>query len=192
MEQKLDLRVVKTYKLLHQAFDELLEKKSIDQITVGELCEKAMIRKTTFYLHFQDKYDYFNHYLIEVKEEFKRNVTTKIDINNFHEYSVETLHEMFQLLQRHRKTLVKLKNNDRMSFLYQALEKQIALEFQNVLLALDPAMAELDLQLMVSFYSGGLINILSWWLDHPDEIDENIISQRLVELVPLSIKKSQR
>ena len=66
MEQKLDLRVIKTYKSLHQAFTELLEKNSLEEITVGELCEKAMIRKTTFYLHFQDKYDYFDHYLIEL------------------------------------------------------------------------------------------------------------------------------
>ena len=185
----MDLRVVKTYKLLHQAFTELLEEKTFEEMTVGELCERAMIRKTTFYLHFQDKYEYFNYYLTELKEEFKSNASSKTNINNFPEYSIQMLHEMFQFAQEHKSILNNLKNSNRMSFLYQSLEKQISLEFYTILSKLDLDLSEYDLHMIVSFYSGGLINVIYWWITNPIEVDENAITQKLVDLIPLPVPK---
>ena len=60
MEQKMDLRIRKTYLALHSAFTQLLEERKFEDITVNELCDRAMIRRTTFYKHFADKFDYFS------------------------------------------------------------------------------------------------------------------------------------
>ena len=49
MEEKMDLRIKKTYLSLHNAFVELLEEKCFEELTVNELCDRAMIRRTTFY-----------------------------------------------------------------------------------------------------------------------------------------------
>lgn len=38
-------------------FEELLEQKSFDNISVNEIVEKCEISRTTFYHHFKDKYD---------------------------------------------------------------------------------------------------------------------------------------
>ena len=51
----MDLRVQKTYRALFGAFTELLEEHRFEDITVAMLCERAMIRRTTFYKHFADK-----------------------------------------------------------------------------------------------------------------------------------------
>ena len=53
----MDLRVKKTYKLLSDALLKLLEEKNFDEIKLTEICELAMVHKTTFYNHFNDKYD---------------------------------------------------------------------------------------------------------------------------------------
>lgn len=53
---KWDLRVQKTYKLLHTSLITLLEKQSFDEITVQAICDEAMVHRTTFYAHFEDKY----------------------------------------------------------------------------------------------------------------------------------------
>lgn len=50
--EKIDLRVVKTKENITHSFLELLEKKSIEKITVKELCEKARISRNTFYQHY--------------------------------------------------------------------------------------------------------------------------------------------
>ena len=67
MEKKSDLRVMKTYEALIRAFEELLTVKTFDDITVNELCERAMIRRPTFYSHFEDKYDFLRFYLNEIQ-----------------------------------------------------------------------------------------------------------------------------
>ena len=73
MEKNLDLRIQKTYLDLHNAFTDLLEQKHFENITVNELCEKAMIRRTTFYKHFADKYEYFTFYMKEIAHDFYLN-----------------------------------------------------------------------------------------------------------------------
>ena len=54
MEKKLDFRIEKTYMSLHNAFTTLIEERHFEDFTVNDLCERAMIRRTTFYKHFAD------------------------------------------------------------------------------------------------------------------------------------------
>lgn len=53
----MDLRIKKTYRALFDAFTELLEEHRFEDLTVAMLCDRAMIRRTTFYKHFRDKND---------------------------------------------------------------------------------------------------------------------------------------
>ena len=46
-----------TKKLIMDAFNELLEKKPFEKITVEEVCAHAGISKPTFYRYYRDKYD---------------------------------------------------------------------------------------------------------------------------------------
>jgi len=51
-----DLRTIRTYKLLKDSLLELLSKDSFDNIKVNDICNLAMVHRTTFYSHFADKY----------------------------------------------------------------------------------------------------------------------------------------
>lgn len=62
----MDLRIKKTYRALFDAFTELLEEHRFEGLTVAMLCDRAMIRRTTFYKHFRDKNDYFAFYIDEL------------------------------------------------------------------------------------------------------------------------------
>ena len=52
----MDLRIEKTKKAIRSAFIELRAKKSLEKITVKELCSLAYINKSTFYAHYEDIY----------------------------------------------------------------------------------------------------------------------------------------
>ncbi len=52
-----DLRVRRTRKLLREALIALIEERSFDAITVGEIAERAMVSRAAFYRYYQDKYD---------------------------------------------------------------------------------------------------------------------------------------
>jgi len=57
METNEDLRVIRTRKLIKSAFLELMQTVGFERITVQSLSQKAMINRSTFYLHYSDKYD---------------------------------------------------------------------------------------------------------------------------------------
>ena len=42
MEEKMDLRIRKTYLALHNAFTQLLEEKKFEDFTVNELCHQLL------------------------------------------------------------------------------------------------------------------------------------------------------
>ena len=52
-----DRRVRKTKKAIHDVFCEMAKEKKLNEITIKELCLKADINKSTFYLHYHDIYD---------------------------------------------------------------------------------------------------------------------------------------
>lgn len=52
----MDIRIQKTEAAIKNAFLELRAQKSVEKITVKELCRKAQINKSTFYTHYADIY----------------------------------------------------------------------------------------------------------------------------------------
>lgn len=74
MGKKVDRRIQKTRKTIKKAFVELLNKKSLEEISVYHIAEEADINRGTFYLHYQDKFDLFEKYIDELLEELISNV----------------------------------------------------------------------------------------------------------------------
>src|SRR5215472_8900787 len=55
-EEQGDLRVRRTRKLLWEALMAELSERAFEEITVKEICERAMVHRSTFYKHYEDKY----------------------------------------------------------------------------------------------------------------------------------------
>src|SRR5216683_4012760 len=51
-----DLRIRRTHKLLWEALMTELSLRPFEEITVKEICERAMVHRSTFYKHYEDKY----------------------------------------------------------------------------------------------------------------------------------------
>ena len=58
-----NLKTIKTKIALSEALRNLLERQSFEKIAVRNICEEALISRTTFYAHFSDKYDFLNYWL---------------------------------------------------------------------------------------------------------------------------------
>lgn len=66
----MDKRVYKTKISIINAFNQLIQKKRIEKITVKELTDLAVIHKTTFYRYFEDIYTLLDHVEDEFVEEY--------------------------------------------------------------------------------------------------------------------------
>ena len=57
MEKKTDLRIIKTKKVIYEALIDLMKEKTFEEIKVSDICNKALINRSTFYAHYEDKYE---------------------------------------------------------------------------------------------------------------------------------------
>lgn len=85
-----DRRVKRTKKILKECLFSLLEEKSIDEITVKELTEKADVNRSTFYFYYKDINDMLMQIQDGIFEVFEKNVMAQqssfVTIEDFEEY----------------------------------------------------------------------------------------------------------
>lgn len=160
MEKKLDLRIQKTYLALHNAFTGLLEHKRFEDITINELCERAMIRRTTFYKHFADKYEYYTFYLKEIAESFHEEIPSEILNSNMNSYFIEMSSRLICFLNENRKLIDNVCESEMFPILLNILSESIAQDLYQTARRLDTGMTPAQFKNFTTFYSGGLLNML--------------------------------
>lgn len=64
---KEDVRVQRTRKLLQQALIDLTVEMGFAVVTVRDICNRAMVNRSTFYRYYLDKYDLLNQYMDEIQ-----------------------------------------------------------------------------------------------------------------------------
>ncbi|MCD7894535.1 MAG: TetR/AcrR family transcriptional regulator [Erysipelotrichaceae bacterium] len=67
-----DLRVIKNKNAIKTAFLNLLDNKDYNDITVSQICRNALVSRTTFYFHYENKEELLEFIYLDVMEEFSR------------------------------------------------------------------------------------------------------------------------
>jgi len=67
----MDLRVKKTHDSLQRALLVLLNEKSLENITIAEICRIAEINRGTFYLHYKNVHGVFERYFNDIVKDLK-------------------------------------------------------------------------------------------------------------------------
>ena len=70
MNNKDDLRVIKTKNVLFNSLVLLMKDKTFEEIKVSDICKKALINRSAFYSHYNDKYELLVDFINVLKEEF--------------------------------------------------------------------------------------------------------------------------
>ena len=95
---KEDLRVRKTKKALSDAFIELLKEKHFELITINELCERAKIRRATFYKHYTDKLNFLACFTRSLRDSFDLNFWSTEKPENTADYYVEYVNKTIEYI----------------------------------------------------------------------------------------------
>ena len=75
MERK-DRRMERTQTAVQEAFLELLQERDFEKISIRDITERANINRSTFYLHYLDKYDLLQQMILHKLNEIDRYVGT--------------------------------------------------------------------------------------------------------------------
>ncbi len=164
----LDLRVQRTYKLLRDAIVSLLAQKNFDQITVQEICEQAMVRRTTFYQHFEDKQDFLIWFIRDKQKEFISRAGFSGDpVNGPEDYLSAILVEVLRYLKENRQLIDALncsatKDVSPLKEFSSAWVNELTVLLEKCALqcggrfTVSPAMA-------AEYYVGGVLAVAKWW-----------------------------
>jgi AcrR family transcriptional regulator len=173
--EQTDLRIRRTHKFLQEAIIELITEKGFEAITVGDIAERAMINRATFYRHYQDKYDLVTKIfeetadsLVERMMPFHKKDADQKDLEHPPEIWVQVFEHIAEQSQLYRAMLGK---NGSSWFSARMSEYIVKLILENeqrwkplvdLKQQTDPAMPE---TLPIIQLSHVLIGTIVWWLE---------------------------
>lgn len=179
-----DMRQKRTRRHLADALMGLMEERSFRDISVVDICDRAMVHRTTFYAHFADKEDLFRYVL----EETLRTVTKpkeKADESvSFRETVLEEVRRGLAFLRAHRRFYLSgLEGGAGPE--QRVLEDIIAQAIQQLVMRKGwPEEEATTAELMSVFYSGAIVNVVRWWLVNNVDISEEELVGHLATLLP--------
>ncbi|MFJ8218162.1 TetR/AcrR family transcriptional regulator [Bacillus cereus] len=117
MANKIDLRVIKTQRAIKNTFIQLIEEVGFEKVNVRKLIERAEVNRSTFYLHYQDKYDLLNKIEDELLEGLKQiimdtTLTKTIDQNSTSDSRLEKMNKVAYYLFNNKK-IIRLLTSDK-------------------------------------------------------------------------------
>jgi len=80
---KTDRRVKYTQKVLKESLLEILKERPIERVTVKEICDRADINRSTFYVHYGSPQELFNSIGRELYDEIKQKKRDYSDIKSY-------------------------------------------------------------------------------------------------------------
>ena len=162
MNNKIDLRVIKTYEKLTAAFGEMMRSVPFDDVTVFDLCEKADIRRATFYKHFNDKYDFFKSIVGIILTNMDKKVCAITKNSSTKDYILIFVKEIINYLNERPKILSNMLKSNAFPVIFdiitgcthESLENHLKSEIEEgMVFATDP-------DIFASFINGGIATLL--------------------------------
>lgn len=191
MGKEQDLRYIRTQQVIKSAFLELMDTIGFEKITVQKLTEKAMINRSTFYLHYIDKFDLLDRVEDEMLGEIKNIFATMQPGYLFSRtFEIEIMTGIFTQIYEHiRKnhhffTLIMSKKGDP-AFL-QKFANIVKTVLQQTIIV--PDKVNIPEQYLIALVTGAQTSLIGEWLssgmkETPDELAAIItgIGKRIIE-----------
>ena len=169
-----DLRARRTHKLFWEALMALLGERSFEEITVIEICERAMVHRTTFYKHYPDKYALLEQGMRHMYDALIAEVNrppSAFSVDHPPPYYIRMFTHVAEYQHFYKLMLcgvgVGWFQKQLKDYIVEQTEAKIrAFTSPNKKSTIPPA-------IQAQFLAGAVINILAWWLEqgmpHPPE-----------------------
>lgn len=185
MDTKNDLRIIRTYKSLTEAFVTLLSEKHFEDITINELCERAMIRRTTFYKHFADKYDFLRFFIRQMQAAFDAKNPASADYTDPHSFYVSIMHHVLRFLNEHEKLVNMELGSNLLPTLFEILSEQIASDIAvKIRIGIKKGIeVPSSPEILASFFTGALMYTIRWWLMQKKQLTQEELIREVEKII---------
>jgi AcrR family transcriptional regulator len=176
INENLDLRIRRTHKLLFDSLTSLLAEKSFDDIRISDICDKAMVHRTTFYKHFEDKYHLLDFLLRQLIQDFEEKSLQYTPVNNSKQYYTNLFRLILEHMSENKKmySIGLLNNGSAMKQLQKIVLECIKSKLEN-----DEANGIkfiVPITIIADFYSPAFVYSAGEWLEEgmPISIDQMV------------------
>lgn len=185
MEQKTDLRIQKTYRALTLAFFQMLGEMRFEDIRVSELCERAMIRKSTFYKHFGDKYELLAFIVRQEQEKFNAELSRMRDRGDRVDYYIELISTVLDSLNANSTLVQSTIQSNSFPLILSILSDQIMLDIRERIREDAQSGEKLPAtpDVMTAFFVGGVMEVVRCWLKKGKAINAPELKAQLMEIL---------
>lgn len=183
MEKKLDLRVQKTRSALTSALYDLMSRKSLDEITVTELCEYAVIRKATFYKHFGDKTELLVYMIQELQRISSEENTIGYDTALPYSYYSGVFRYLLDFIDSNDRFVLNVLKSNSSSFVRNILEMQIRQSIDEHLRHEEREDLRISHAMLSSIYSGAIVSCCIWWGMQKNRPEKEVITKQFAEYI---------
>jgi AcrR family transcriptional regulator len=178
-QQKLDPRVVRTRKLLQEAFIELVGEKGYWDLTIQDITDRATLNRVTFYLHYDNKEDLLVQTTNFILDELVKRVEPPKEGANPREVVLEGLAINFQVFADYADFMKSMLGKDGVwSFIfamqdyhYQASMKTLQMRNQ-----VSPE-NEVDIQIAIRHMHSAFMGVLQWWFANDMSLSKEEMAQ---------------
>ena len=183
-EEHLDLRQRKTRALLLKALAELMEERPFSELSVVDICSRAMVHRTTFYAHFNDKRELLSYLLSQLEQECVETCLPKKEMTSPKEYFLTAVKNALGFFQVRRSLYLACLNTG-MEAEVHVLSDRAAQELCRRLSqpAFRDAAPEVDPQIAARFYIGAVLALIRWWLTSDDPVPQETLLSNLSHFI---------
>lgn len=181
---KEDLRQKRSKRHLSDALLSLMEERPFREISVVDICDRAMVHRTTFYAHFEDKNDLFRYVLEEMLKSAAAARTELEKEKGLRAGLLEEVRRGLEFFRVHRRFYLsglsggvgpELKTVE--DGVARAIEE---LAREEAVLRDAPYMAEV----VGRFYAGAIVSTVRWWLENDMPVSEEELLRQMERLLP--------
>jgi AcrR family transcriptional regulator len=148
---------LQTKKILAEHLISMLENQSFKKITVNDICQHAMISRSAFYLHFEDKYSLLR-YCMDMELSRWEEVMRRSD---FHSYLLFVLDDILKKRNFYNNTLVSVQDHELYAMFFTLFSRFFTARLEQLL---DQKQTfPYPVSIVSAFYVGGIAcSIIQW------------------------------
>ncbi|MDE5587442.1 MAG: TetR/AcrR family transcriptional regulator [Bacilli bacterium] len=182
---KKDLRVVKTQNILYRTLLDLMKEKTFEEIKVSDICNQALINRSTFYAHYNDKYELLAEFIQELKNSLTGELKKNKNISNTKEYYLEMIKLFLDHIEEKRESYLAImihnRNSITMDIIYDVLDHDITSHLQQVD-SIDEN--QIPRSIIAKFYIGAVVNVGIEWLKNGKQYTKENMIEYFKVLIP--------
>ena len=184
-QKKEDARIRRTKQKLFLTFYALLSESDYQSITVNEICERADIRRATFYKHYASKDDFAKYFVITLREQFDKRKWKKSEPGASSEYYIEYLREIVSFFSKNSIIATRVLESPE---LWTIIDIVMAQNYDDTCDRLRKSVSDgmrlpSSVETVASFLTGGLMHCILNWLRQGKPISENELIKEVSRVI---------